>query len=247
MKELIKVIDLYKKDILDNINFSIKEGEMAAIMGPSGSGKSTLLYELAGMDRPDRGNIFFMDQDITTLDDDRCAGMRLQHMGFVFQQMNMMSDMDILDNIMLPAIWAEKKNKARKPGQLEAKALGYMAKLGLGGLEKRRINEVSGGQLQRACICRALMNLPSILFADEPTGALNQKASKEVMSEFIRLNRENTTILIVTHDSHVAKLCDKVYYLLDGRITDELSLGKYDEKYRDIREERMRSWLSQKE
>ncbi len=256
MGKLLKIENLSKEGILSSVSFEMEEGEMLAVMGPSGSGKSTLLYQAAGMDAPSGGRVWLKETEITGLDEDGKAALRLHRMGFVFQQMNMLANLNILDNILLPAIQAERSRRrktgvsrdvkecanrgmnvnrgrgAKKRGtgksveELTQEARALMEKLGLAGLEERRITQVSGGQLQRACICRSMMNSPEILFADEPTGALNQSAAKEVMEELMKLNREGTAILMVTHDSKVAGCCERILYLLDGRIRGELRLGK---------------------
>lgn len=214
---------------------------MLAVMGPSGSGKSTLLYNVAGMDQPTGGHVWLRDTEITGLSEDEKAKLRLHRMGFVFQQMNMMSDLNILDNILLPAFHAD-RNRLKKPA-LRMRAQMLMEKLSISGLEQRRITEVSGGQLQRACICRSMMNEPEILFADEPTGALNKSAAEEVMAELVELNREGTAILIVTHDSKVASRCDRIMYLLDGRICGELMLEKPTNGKQKQREDAVNKWL----
>lgn len=232
MGKLLKIENLSKEGILSSVSLEMEEGEMLAVMGPSGSGKSTLLYQAAGMDAPSGGRVWLKETEITGLDEDGKAALRLHRMGFVFQQMNMLANLNILDNILLPAVQANRSRGVRKrapgksAGELAQEARALMEKLGLSGLEERRITQVSGGQLQRACICRSMMNSPEILFADEPTGALNQSAAKEVMEELTKLNREGTAILMVTHDSKVAGCCERILYLLDGRIRRELRLGK---------------------
>ena len=221
MAELLTVKKLCKNGILKEISFGVKAGEMVAIMGPSGSGKSTLLYQVSGMDRADSGEVWMDGTEICALSEDDRARLRLSQMGFVFQQMNMLKNLNLLDNILLPAC---RLNKGKVSGkELEVCARTLMRKMGIEELAERRITEVSGGQLQRACICRSMMNQPKILFADEPTGALNQSAAQEVMAEFTRLNREGTTILMVTHDSKVAAKCGRILYLLDGCIKGEFS------------------------
>ncbi|MDE6974725.1 MAG: ATP-binding cassette domain-containing protein, partial [Lachnospiraceae bacterium] len=164
-------------------------------------------------------------------------------MGFVFQQMNMISNLLILDNILLPAIQANKGKHRKTKAELTAKARSLMEKLSLSGLEERKITQVSGGQLQRACICRSIMNDPEILFADEPTGALNRGAATEVMAELVRLNGEGMTILMVTHDEKVASCCERVLYLVDGRICGELMLGKMTPGTEKQRLEKLGKWL----
>ena len=202
MSERLVVKKLCKNGILKDINFTINDGEMVAVMGPSGSGKSTLLYQVSGMDRSDSGEVWMNGTEICTLSEDNRAKIRLSQMGFVFQQMNMLKNLTLLDNIMLPASRLNKGKSSRQ--EIEQRAWMLMEKMGIEELAGRKITEVSGGQLQRACICRSMMNQPKILFADEPTGALNQSAAQGVMEEFIRLNKENTTIFMVTHDSKVA-------------------------------------------
>ena len=221
MAELLTVKKLCKNGILKDISFGVKAGEMVAIMGPSGSGKSTLLYQVSGMDRADSGEVWMDGTEICGLSEDDRAKLRLSQMGFVFQQMNMLKNLNLLDNILLPAFYLNKGKISRK--ELEYRARMLMRKMGIEKLSERRITEVSGGQLQRACICRSMINQPQILFADEPTGALNQSAAQEVMEEFTRLNEEGTTILMVTHDSKVAARCGRILYLLDGCIKGEFT------------------------
>ena len=243
MGVLLRVERLSKDSILHEVSFVMAQGELLAIMGPSGSGKSTLLYHAAGMDEASGGRIWLQDTEITGLTEDERARLRLHRMGFVFQQMNMMANLNLLDNILLPAVQANKGQGKRKKSLLEEKARGLMEKLSISGLEERGITQVSGGQLQRACICRSLMNEPEILFADEPTGALNQGAADEVMAELVRINREGTGILLVTHDSRVACCCDRILYLLDGRIQGELRLGRQKAGAGRQREEQVNRWL----
>lgn len=240
MSELLVVKNLCKEGILKNISFTVNAGEMVAVMGPSGSGKSTLLYQVSGMDRADSGEVWMDGMEICALSEDERARLRLEQMGFVFQQMNMLKNLNLIDNIMLPAYRMKKGKSSGK--EMEHRAQMLMRKMEIEELAQRKINKVSGGQLQRACICRSMINQPKILFADEPTGALNQNAAQEVMKEFIRLNRESTTILIVTHDSKVAAKCDRILYLLDGSIKGKLSLvGISEGKYR---EEKVNKWLT---
>lgn len=249
---LLRAEKLCKDSILHRVSFEMQTGEMLAVMGPSGSGKSTLLYQTAGMDRPDGGQVWLKDTEITGLSEDERARLRLHRMGFVFQQMNMMANLNILDNILLPAIQKNKSagvgKKSRAELTMAAKEL--MRKLSIAGLEERRITQVSGGQLQRACICRSMMNEPEILFADEPTGALNRSAAEEVMTELTRLNREGTSILLVTHDSKVASVCNRILYLLDGQICGELHMEQPEsgaEGNERHREERVNRWLREME
>lgn len=239
-KDLCKtyVVDKRQINVLKNVNLKVDEGEMVAIMGPSGSGKSTLLYSISGMDRPTSGNVLFDGEDISGMKSSDLADIRLDKMGFIFQQMYMMKNLTILDNILLPAV------ESRKGGSREEKirrAEDLMRKLGIIEVADNDINEVSGGQLQRACICRSMINSPKILFADEPTGALNRTSSNEVMDELVKLNQEGTTIMMVTHDSKVASRCTRVLYIVDGNIKGEY---KNDTTLVDKdRERKLNNWL----
>ena len=241
MKKLLRVEHLCKKGILNDISFSVDEREMIAIMGPSGSGKSTLLYNVSGMDQADSGEVWLDDTEIVRLSEDDKARLRLHRMGFVFQQMNMLSNLNILDNILLPSYHADKSRAFQKEQQ--EKALRLMERFGIRDLTDRKITEVSGGQLQRACICRSMMLAPQILFADEPTGALNQTASGEVLKAFLKINEKGTTILMVTHDSRVAAKCRRILYILDGEIRGELMLGPYTEEEDTARQRKTQDWL----
>ena len=245
MSEVINGIGLCKEKILFNVDISIKKGEMVAIMGPSGSGKSTLLYQLSGMDIPDAGQVIFDGNDICTYSEDRRAEERINKMGFVFQQMNMLPNLNIIDNIVFPALERQKRKRVNRKAeaQIREEALSLMNKVGIRGLEKRKITEVSGGQLQRACICRAIMNQPKLLLADEPTGALNISATRDVMDILTMLNKEGTSILLVTHDSRVASYCKRILYMTDGKICRELSLDEHIYRTQEQREEKVKQWV----
>jgi len=226
VKDLCKTYVVNKKqnNVLRNVSFSIAEGEMVAIMGPSGSGKSTLLYTVSGMDKMTAGEVSFDGKKLSSLSANDMADIRLDEMGFIFQQMYMMKNLTILDNIILPAVKSNKSNESRK--QIEKRGRALMNKLGIEETADNDINEVSGGQLQRACICRSMINKPKVIFADEPTGALNRTASDEVMDEIVKLNQEGATIMLVTHDVKVAAKCTRVMYIVDGNIKGEHVLGK---------------------
>ena len=232
---ILKVTDLCKTYItnkkqnnaLRNVSFNINKGDMVAIMGPSGSGKSTLLYTASGMDDATSGQVMLDGDDIASLPKKKLANVRLEKMGFIFQQMHMLKNLNILDNIILPATEAKSKKRSRKEITEQGEQL--MRKMGIIGIAGNDINEVSGGQLQRACICRSMINDPQIIFADEPTGALNRSSSDEVMDMLCSLNREGTTIMMVTHDARVASKCSRVMFIVDGEIRGEKSLGVFTE------------------
>lgn len=241
-KDLCKtyVVDKRQNNVLKNVNLEVKEGEMVAIMGPSGSGKSTLLYAISGMDRATSGQVLFRNQDLTKLNEKELTKIRLDEMGFIFQQMYMMKNLTILDNIVLLAVESKKSKETRQEKFARGEQL--MRKLGIIEIADNDMNEVSGGQLQRACICRSMMNQPKLLFADEPTGALNRTSSNEVMNELVKLNSEGTTIVMVTHDAKVAARCGRVLYIVDGNIKGEYNNLKNisDEKER---ERGLNNWL----
>ena len=228
--------------VLRDVSLQVVDGEFVAIMGPSGSGKTTLLYAISGMDRPTSGIIRLEDTDLTALSEDALAALRLGRMGFVFQQSNLLKNLCILDNIVLPGY------KAKKEGQdvICRRAEKLMEQTGIEGIAKNSITEASGGQLQRAAICRALINNPDILFGDEPTGALNSSATAEALDILADINAAGTTIVLVTHDAKVAARADRVLFMTDGHISGEYPLGKYSPEKQDwkAREEALSVWLS---
>ena len=243
VKDLCKtyIIEKRQNHVLKNVNFSVDEGEMVAIMGPSGSGKSTLLYSVSGMDKATSGKVTFNGREITSMGEAEMADVRLDEMGFIFQQMYMMKNLTILDNILLPAMESRKADRSREEKVKRGEEL--MRKMGIIETADHDINEVSGGQLQRACICRSMINDPKIIFADEPTGALNRTSSQEVIDELVRLNKEGTTILMVTHDAKVAARCSRVLYIVDGNIQGEYDNTDDGTKDQKQRERALNTWL----
>lgn len=244
VKDLCKtyIVDKRQNNVLKNVNFEVEEGDMVAIMGPSGSGKSTLLYSVSGMDNATSGEIYFEDKDITKLSSKELSKLRLDDMGFIFQQMYMLKNLTILDNIVLPALQSEDNTESK--AEIIERGHDIMRKLDIIDIADNDINEVSGGQLQRACICRSLINKPKVIFADEPTGALNRSSSEEVLNELLKINNEGTTIMMVTHDSKVAAKCKRVLYIVDGNIKGEYELGPMTspDQMRD-RERAVNNWL----
>jgi putative ABC transport system ATP-binding protein len=203
------------------VDVEIGRGEFVAVMGPSGSGKSTLLFALSGMDKITSGSVRFDGVELSGLGEKRLADMRRAKMGFVFQQPTMLKNLNLLDNIILP-VAQHRKDRDRAVQE----AAGLMERTGIAGLEARDTTEVSGGQLQRAGICRALMNGPRVLFADEPTGALDSESADEVMGLLAEINQDGTAILLVTHDAKVAARADRVLFAKDGQIVSALPLGR---------------------
>ena len=226
-------------NILSNIDLQVGVGEFVAVMGQSGGGKSTLLYCISGMDAPLSGKIFFDGVDMAELSDKQMQELRLKRMGFVFQKPSFLKNLSIIDNIVYPAFQSGEADRS----EIVKEALELMEEMGISSVAEHDIYKVSGGQLQRAAICRAMINHPDILFGDELTGALNSSTTREVAGIIDNINRKGTTVLIVTHDANVAVHADKVIYLEDGRIMDTLNLGKYDANNAVSRDMEMKTWL----
>jgi putative ABC transport system ATP-binding protein len=246
-KGINKVYEISKGNTcqaLRNVDITINQGEFVSVMGPSGSGKSTLLYNISGMDRSTSGSIRFCGSELTTMTEDALSALRLRKMGFIFQQSNLLKNLNILDNIVLSAFIA--KNESRRTIVEHAKKL--MEQTGIAALADNDITQASGGQLQRAAICRALINTPDIVFGDEPTGALNSKTAGEVMDILSEINGGGATILLATHDTRVAAKTDRVLFMMDGQIAGEKQLGKYQKDNDDIkaRESVLAGWLSER-
>lgn len=201
-----------KVDALKNINLTINQGEFVAIVGASGSGKSTLLHAMAGLDKPTEGNIIIDNQDIYTLKDDNLAAFRRRKIGFVFQSLNLIPVLTLEENIQLPILLDYQKIDKDYLNEL-------LVLLGLSDRKDHLPSQLSGGQQQRAAIARALIYKPSIIFADEPTGNLDVKNSKEVM-ELLKLSSKKykQTLVVVTHDLEIASAADRIITLSDGEI-----------------------------
>lgn len=218
---MIEIKNIYKKFgdnlVLDDISFSVEDSEFVAIMGSSGSGKSTLLYSISGMDKVDSGSIIFDSRDLNTLKDEELEDIRLSKMGFVFQKPYLLKNLCVLDNIMYPALKLKRESKK----DIEIKANELLSSLGIDVIKCSSPNNLSGGQYQRVAIARALINSPKVLFADEPTGALNSKMSKSVMEIFKNINDNNTMIIMVTHDMNAAAYANRVIFLKDGKIMSD--------------------------
>lgn len=213
-----------QQHVLKNLDLTINEGDFTVIMGPSGAGKSTLLYALSGMDKPTLGDIYFDGREIGKLSNDQLAIFRRDNCGFVFQQMYMLNNMSVLDNIMVCGLLVGKK---RKEVAKRAKTL----------LEQFNLDEatwykfpaqVSGGEAQRAAIVRALINSPKIVFADEPTGALNSAYGEAVLDALSEVNHSGQSVIMVTHDLKSARRGNRILYLQDGVIRGECALGRYE-------------------
>jgi putative ABC transport system ATP-binding protein len=209
---------------LNDVSVSIAANEFVSVMGPSGSGKSTLLFALSGMDTLDKGRVCINGASLYDMNEDEAADYRRKKMGFVFQHPTMLPSLDILDNIIFPSYEECRKDRSK----LTQKARDLMKLAGIEEIENRKITEVSGGQLQRASICRAVLHNPDILFGDEPTGALNSKTSEEILDLFELLNENGMTILLVTHDAKVSARAERVIFMKDGVLEYELRFAHDD-------------------
>ncbi len=225
--------------VLNGIDLTVAKGEFLVVMGASGSGKSTLLYSISGMDRPTGGTVTLEGRDLTSLGDKEASRVRLTKMGFVFQQAYFLSNLNIRDNILLPAFKAAPKEKDAARARVDA----LLERFGIAHVADHGITQVSGGQLQRASICRALAGEPSVLFADEPTGALNSSMSVEVMDALTDVHGDGATIVMVTHDPACAARADRVIYLRDGLLVDSYELGKWNAEQARQREDDLLAWL----
>lgn len=227
--------------VLKNINVQINQGEFVTVMGASGCGKSTLLYNISGMDKMTEGTVLFDGQDLSNLSEKELSDLRLESMGFIFQQPHLLKNLSIFDNIILSARLSKKESQKK----INKRAMELMKKTGISELADKDITQASGGQLQRVGICRSLINQPKIVFGDEPTGALNSKTSDEILEILSGINESGTTILMVTHDVKVAAKSERVLFMVDGNIVDDKRLGKYQKEEDNIkvREKELTSYL----
>ncbi len=219
MIEIKKVSKIYKSgDVetaaLNNVSFTINDGEFVSIMGPSGSGKSTLMHLLGALDTPTSGSYFLDGKDVSKLSDDELADIRNEKIGFVFQQFNLLPRSTVFRNVMLPLIYAGVDKEKREE---RAKSALISAALPSDWWEHHS-NQLSGGQMQRVAIARALVNDPSLILADEPTGNLDSKTGEIVLGTFQKLNEQGRTIVLITHELYVAEHADRIIHIVDGEI-----------------------------
>jgi len=221
MLEIKKITKVYKMgevlvNALRGVSFHINKGQFVAIMGPSGSGKSTLMHIIGCLDHPTEGSFIMDGEDISKVNDNKLAEIRNKKIGFVFQQFNLLARTTILYNVEVPLIYAGVNSKKRK--KLAEQAL---ENVGLSNRLKHRPNEISGGEIQRAAIARALVNNPLIILADEPTGNLDSKNGEEIMKIFNKLHQEGHTIIMVTHELEIARYAQRIIHLRDGLIEND--------------------------
>lgn len=225
---IVKIVDLTKTynsgvevHALSNVNFEMEKGDLVAIIGDSGSGKSTLLHLLAGVDKPTSGDIFIQDKNITKFNKDEMTIFRRRNIGVVYQFFNLIPNINVRKNILLPLLLDNKKADDEYLKEI-------LSILGIEGKLDRYPKQLSGGEQQRVAIARSLITRPAIILADEPTGNLDRKNSEEITGLFRLVNKRlNSTIMIITHDEKVANSCDKVYRMVDGRL-NFLGDGTYE-------------------
>lgn len=228
MPMLLNIQNIYKNygkepmsvPVLKDVSLEVVQGDYIAIMGPSGSGKTTLMNIIGCLDRASLGTYLFEDEDISEMNDDALSDLRLNKIGFVFQNFNLLSSETAQENVALPLIYAgidkEKRNQ---------RAIDVLNKVGLQDRISFKPSQLSGGQKQRVAIARAIINNPKILLADEPTGALDQASGKQVMELFKSLNDEGVTIIMITHDANVASHAKKIFHIIDGEIIENKQGG----------------------
>jgi len=225
--------------VLDALDLEIYHGDFTVIMGASGAGKSTLLYVLSGMDTPSGGTVRFREQELEQMREREMCRLRAREFGFVFQQTRLVSNLTVAENLLVAGYNAGKE----KPGEVRARTQKLMERLHIQKIAAHFPNEISGGEAQRAAVARAIINEPQILFADEPTGALNRANTEEILDIFTALHADGQDILMVTHDIKAAVRGTRQIYLEDGRIAGEYRLGEYDDEEREQREELLNEWL----
>lgn len=239
-KEIVKAYPGAQEPVLNHINVEIYDGDFTVIMGPSGAGKSTLLYALSGMDTISSGQVLYKEKKLGTLSEKKMAKLRASEFGFVFQQTHLVSNLTLFENVAVAGFL--EKGKSEQAVRDRAEEL--LKQMNVEKAKDRLPSEASGGEAQRAAMARAIINQPGLLFADEPTGALNRKHSEEVLELLTALNRDGQSILMVTHDVKAAIRGTRILYLEDGKILDEMSLPPFDVKTAKEREEKVSAWLT---
>ena len=225
--------------VLNDIDIDLYRGDFTVIMGASGAGKSTLLYALSGMDHIDEGEILYQNENLVHCKEQQMAKLRSHSFGFVFQQTHLVSNLTLFEN----AAVAGYLNKERSCKETDTKVMALLKQMQVDHAKDRLPSKVSGGEAQRAAIARAMINDPELLFADEPTGALNRKSSEEVLSILQKLHEQGQSILMVTHDMHAAAHGTRILYLEDGRILSQLDLSKMGLEMKE-REAKINEWLT---
>ena len=204
-----------QQPVLFDVNLTVSEGEFVAVLGPSGSGKSTLMNIIGCLDVPSSGQYTLAGQDIRNLSEKELARIRNREIGFVFQNFQLLPRLDVMENVELPLIYSRVP-----PAERRRRALAMLRRVGLADKVKSRPNQLSGGQQQRVAIARSVVTEPAILLADEPTGALDQTNGRQIMELFGQLNEEGRTIIMITHDIHIARHARRIVHIVDGRLSE---------------------------
>ena len=226
--------------VLSHVDLEIREKDFTVVMGASGSGKSTLLYALSGMDKATSGQVLFDGKDLVKMKEKELAQLRSHDFGFIFQQMHLISNLTLLENVTVPGYL----NNGKSAAEVKARAENLLEQMGIADVKSHLPSQVSGGEQQRCAIARAIIHEPKLLFADEPTGALNRKNTKEVLDLMTDLNRNGQNILMVTHDLRAALRASRLLYLEDGNVIGEMTLPPYDKEEEKSREIQVNAWLS---
>ncbi|MGN0667181.1 MAG: ABC transporter ATP-binding protein [Huintestinicola sp.] len=229
--------------ILSHVDMELYEGDFTVIMGASGSGKSTLLYALSGMDRATAGQVIYGEKDLVKMNEKGLASLRHTDFGFIFQQMHLVSNLSLFENIAVPGYL----NKGKPEAQVKERTEKLLEQMGISHIKSHLPSQVSGGEQQRCAIARAVINEPKLLFADEPTGALNRKNTTEVLNLLTELNRSGQSILMVTHDMRATLRASRILYIADGKIIGELTLPPYSADEEKSRETQVSAWLNSME
>lgn len=230
-----------QQHVLKNLDLEIRKGDFTVLMGSSGSGKSTLLYALSGMDVPTVGDVYLGEENISKLNNDKLALLRREHCGFVFQSIYLLDNMNILDNVLTSGLLMNRNKK-----EVFMKAKNLLKSVGLTEQDFGKFpNQLSGGEKQRVAIVRAIINNPKILFADEPTGALNSASSTQVLNNFTTLNEDGQSIIVVTHDIKTALRGNRILYVKDGTICGEIELNPYKIEENSIRLQKLQQFLGE--
>ena len=226
--------------ILSGMDLDIYQGDFTVIMGASGSGKSTLLYALSGMDRATAGTVIYQGNDLVKMSEKQLTALRRSDFGFIFQQMHLVSNLTLRENITVPGYL----NRKRTAAETDRRADELLEQMGLSHIRDHLPAQCSGGEQQRCAVARAIIHEPELLFADEPTGALNKRNTTEVLDLLTALNAAGQSILMVTHDARAALRASRIIYISDGKVVSELTLSPYTAESEKHREAQVTAWLA---
>ncbi len=226
--------------VLSHVNLELYEGDFTVIMGASGSGKSTLLYALSGMDRATAGEVMYQGGDLVKMKEKELAKLRYTDFGFIFQQMHLVSNLSLFENVAVPGYL----NKNVSAQEVKKRVDELLEQMSVSHIKTHLPSQVSGGEQQRCAVARAVVNSPKLLFADEPTGALNRKNTIDVLNLLTELNQDGQSVLMVTHDIRATLRANRILYIEDGKIIGELTLPPYQPEEEKSRETQVNAWLT---